>query len=140
MEIEKMFEAASRMKLRFDSPRGLIAVEDLWDLPLTANLGSNGSRANLDSIAIALHKLTKDATDTVSFVNPSESKDQSELLLKFGLVKHIIAVRVRERDELKQASDRREKKQRLLELIAQKEDQSLAEKSIEELYALAESL
>ena len=136
MEIEKMFEAASRMKLRFESPKGALSSEDLWDLPLTSAVGN---RANLDAIAIALHKLTRDSADTVSFVSPSENRDQTELLLKFELVKHVIGVRVRERDELKQAADRREKKQRLLELIAQKENQSLAEKSIDELRALAES-
>ena len=31
------FEQAVRLKLRFNSPKGLLSVEDLWDLPLTSN-------------------------------------------------------------------------------------------------------
>ena len=132
---ESMFEQASRLKLRFESTRGLLSTEDLWDLSLTGT-----TRTNLDSIAIALHKQTKDLSDVVSFVNPSSDRGSNELLLKFEIVKYIISVRVRERDEAKAAADRREKKQRILELIAQKQDAALAEKSEEELRALAESL
>jgi hypothetical protein len=134
----EMFEEASRRKLRFDSPRGLLSVEDLWDLPLTS---PSGNRANLDSIAIDLHRATRDVADTVSFVTPSkEDAGKAELQLKFEVVKYVIGVRVAERDALKAASDRREKKQRLLELISRKEDQELEGKSVEELRTLAESL
>lgn len=133
----EMFEQASRMKVRYESPRGLLSVEDLWDLPLTS---PSGNRANLDAIAIALHCETRDASDTVSFVSPAVTTSTAELNLKFEIIKHIIRVRVAERDEAKAAADRREKKQRLLELIAKKQDQELEGKSIDELRSLAESL
>lgn len=144
METPAMFEQSTRLKLRFESPRGLLTVEDLWDLPLTStSAGSRTTinRANLDAIAIDLHRQTRDASDVVSFVSPSaEDRTKSELALKFEIVKHVIRVRVAERDELRLAADRREKKQRLLELIAKKEDAALGEKSVDELRALAESL
>lgn len=133
----EMFEEASRRKIRFDSSRGLLSVEDLWDLPLT------GARrgTTLDDIAIDLSQRVRDTVDTVSFVNPSaEDSDKAELALKFEVVKHIIRVRVAERDELRAAADRREKKQKLLELIARKQDDELAGKSVDELRVLAESL
>lgn len=134
-----LFEQASRLKLRFYSPMGSLTVEDLWDLPLTSPTGR--SRANLDSIAIALHKQTRESAETVSFVTPSSSTSQAaELDLKFQLVKYIISVRVAERDAAKEASDRKEKKQRLLELIARKQDQELEGKSLEELTQMVEAL
>ena len=35
----QIFKTASRKKLRFVSPQGLLNVEDLWDLPLTGTRG-----------------------------------------------------------------------------------------------------
>lgn len=96
--------------------------------------------ARMQSYPMFRVSIDKDLSDVVSFVNPSSDKGSNELLLKFEIVKHIINVRVRERDEQQAVADRREKKQRILELIAQKQDAALAEKSEEELRALAESL
>lgn len=137
MHTNDLFEQATRLKLRFDSSKGQLSVEDLWDLPLTS---PSGNRANLDAIAIALHRATRDIAETVSFVTPAETNGNSELLLKFEVVKYVIRVRVAERDQAKEAAERKEKKQRLLALIAQKQDEELAGKSVDELRALAESL
>ena len=41
-----IFEQATRQAFRFESPKGFLTVEDLWNLPLTNNTG----RANLDGI------------------------------------------------------------------------------------------
>lgn len=136
--ITDMFEQATRLKLRFDSGRGLITVEDLWDLPLSS---TSPNRPNLDSIAIALHRQTRESAEVVSFVTPAAvDAGRFELGLAFEIVKHVIQVKVKERDRAKEEADRKEKKQRLLQLIAQKQDQALAEKSVDELMALAQSL
>lgn len=134
---EQLFEQASRLKVRFSSSLGQLSVEDLWDLPLSTR---SDNRVSLDAIAIYLHKQTRDTAEMISFVTPAADTGNIELQLKFEIVKHVIAVRVAERDALKAASDRREKKQRLLELIAKKEDQSLEEKTVDELRVLAESM
>lgn len=135
MEASQMFEQASRMKLRFGTPRGPVSTEDLWDLPLTSTTG----RVNLDAIGMKLFREIRDSDGMVSLVEPG-TQPNAELLLAFEIVKHVIAVRVRERDELKAASDRREKKNRILELIARKQDEELGQKSVDELRQLAESL
>ncbi len=55
-------------------------------------------------------------------------------------MKHIIDVRLAENDAIRLTAERKEKKARLLELIARKQDDDLASKSIEELTAMVESL
>lgn len=128
-----MFEKSSRLKLRFDTARGQLSVEDLWDLPLTSAAG----KVNLDDIARTLFKTIRDEGD-VSFVKPA-AKD-STLQVKFDIVKHIIDVRVAERDAETSAAINKEKKQQILALIAQKENEQLAGQSLDDLKKLAESM
>ena len=54
--MEQMFEKASRAKIRFETSKGSLTVEDLWDLPLTSNTG----KADLDDIARGLHSQLKE--------------------------------------------------------------------------------
>lgn len=129
-----IFEAASRKKFRFESPKGLLTVEDLWDLPLT----SNTNKANLDEIAKTLYGKLK-SEDCVSFVNTSQKTDTTTQTM-FDIVKHVIDVKKAERDAAAQASERASKKQAILSVIAQKEDQALLGMDVEELRKLAESL
>jgi hypothetical protein len=132
-----MFEKASRLKLRFDSPvSASLLVEDLWGLPLTST--KTRPVANLDDIAVALHKQLKNDSD-VSFVVKSRKSDET-IQLKFDIVKHIIEVRVAEADVAAEKKSNSDKKQKILALIADKEDDALAGKSVDELRALAESL
>lgn len=117
-----MFEQATRQKLRFTSPRGLLSVEDLWDLPLAA----------IDRIAVDLHRQLREAATATSFVAPEESVN-AELQLKFDVAKHVIDVRVKERDEAKLANERAVKKQQLLEILARKQNAELEGMTAEEL-------
>lgn len=131
-----LFEKAARLKLRFDTPRGQITVEDLWDLPLTS--GTN--KPNLDDIAKAAHREVRNSAETESFVTPASSAGNDVLQLKFELVKHIIDVRIAERNAAAEATKRRETKQRILEIVAGKEDEALRGKTLEELKAMAEAM
>jgi hypothetical protein len=134
-EINNLFAVASRLKFRFETPRGSLTVEDLWNLPLTSRTG----KVNLDDIARSLYRDVKDMGDEVSFVAPIQKTDEIPGL-KLELVKYIISVLVSERDTAAQEAVRREKKQRLLELIVRKEDETLAGKSLDELRAMVEQL
>lgn len=130
-----MFEKASRLKVRFESPKGLLSVEDLWDLPLTCSLGN---KANLDDIAKALHRKLRD-DDDVSFVHKDKKSDKVEHL-KFDIVKHIIDVRLAENQAREAQRANAEKKQRILEIIASKEDESLKGMDLEALKKMVEGL
>lgn len=122
-----MFDKATRLKLRFESLVGLLHVEDLWDLPLTALK----SRPNLDDIARAIHRQLKNDED-VSFVHKDRKSDET-IQLRFDIVKHIIDVKLAEKDALEVERVNAEKKQRILAIISQKEDEHLHEISIDDL-------
>lgn len=123
-----MFEKATRMKLRFQTSRGVLSVEDLWDLNLES----------LDSIAIGLNKKLKES-QTESFIK-TKTKDTTELELKFDIAKHIIDVKVAELEARKDAAEKRAKKQKLMELISKKQDAELEGKSVDELMKELETL
>lgn len=120
-----IFEQAARIKLRFQTTRGTLTVEDLFDLPL-----SSDTKTNLDDIAKELHKRVKE--DEVSFVKPVEAS-KSEDNLRFEIVKRVIAVRIEERDARARRQASKERRQRILEALEQKKGQALSEASIEDL-------
>lgn len=130
-----MFETATRIKLRFESPKGLLSVEDLWDLPLTA---TSAAKANLNDIAKGVSRQLKDNGDE-DFVDTNKKAD-AVLQLKLDIIKHIIAVRQTEKDTAQQAAAKREQKHRLLELIARKKDAEMEGKTVEELEAMVNQL
>ncbi len=121
------FERASRSKLRVETPRGFVTMEDLWDLPLTSRSGFS-----LDDVAKALNRELK-AQAEESFVNTTTSKARTEYQLAFDIALHIIEVRKAEREEAEARVERAQKKQKLRELIERKKDEQLSAASIEEL-------
>ena len=129
-----MFEKASRLKLRFETARGLFTAEDLWDLPLTSPRGN----PNLDDIAIALNKRLKEVT-TESFVTKTTRSNEA-LQLSFDIVKHVIEVKLAENEEAKKKTEQKQRKDRILEILAHKQDKALEDLPIEELQKLAEAL
>jgi hypothetical protein len=124
-----IFEKASRAKLRFTTPVGHITSEDLWDLPLL----STSSSACLDDIARDIYKRVRDDAENVSFVTPPAAKGTSEDRLRLEIVKRIIEVKIEERDKAQQAEMLKAKKQRILAIMAEKEDESLKGASLDEL-------
>lgn len=103
-------------------------------MPLTSNTG----KANLDDIARSLFKQLKEES-TESFVVKAP-KANTTIQLGFDLVRHIIDVRLAEAEVLAAARANKEKKQQLLNIIAQKENEQLMGSSLDELKAMAESM
>lgn len=130
-----MFENASRKKFRFDTTQGSMTTEDLWDLPLT----STTKRACLDDIARDLYKKLN-SEPNLSFVTDTASAEDTTTKQKFELVKYIIGVRLAENKTIQEKKVVQDKKRRLKELIEQKEDEALAQSSVEELIRMMESM
>jgi hypothetical protein len=132
--IKNKFEFATRNKLRFDSTRGLLSVEQLWDLPLRSKDGFD-----LDGVAKQVNKKLKDLTEE-SFVQIERSPAQDSAEIALELVKYIISVKLAEEDEAKVRAANREKKQQLLRILAEKQEGALSELSVRELQKQIDAL
>lgn len=117
------FEKAARLKLRFNSSRGLLSVEDLWDLQLQ----------ELNSLAKALKKTLKEAEEE-DFLEDVSAEDVITKI-KFDLVLYILNTKKEENKARLMAKENKAKREKILELIASKQDEEQKGKSIEELQA-----
>lgn len=123
MTIENKFEVATRSKMRFPF-RGLISVEDLWDLSVN----------NLDSIFKTLNSELKQVQEE-SLLNV-KTKEDKELDVKIEIVKHVVKVKLEEENARLQVKAQKEQKQKIMEILSAKQDESLQNKSVEELQAM----
>lgn len=127
MSVEKIFEYATRNKVRF-SFRGLISVEDLWDLSLT----------NLDSIYKELIKQSKQSEEE-SLLNIKTQEDEL-LNVQIEIVKHIVSVKLAEKEAREKASAKKAQKQKIMSIIAAKQDEALQNSSIDDLQKMLDEL
>lgn len=125
--MDNMFMNAVRNKMRFDSNRGKLTVEDLWDIPMTG-------KVSLDSVARGVYKELKECED-ISFVG-TQSKQSKDLEAKMELVKEVIRIRKDEKDRQKEAADEKARRQRIAEILEKKKDEDLLNKTTEELEAM----
>jgi hypothetical protein len=122
-----MFEKATRQKVRFNY-KGLCTVEDLWDLSLQA----------LDKIYRDLNSQKKEK-DEVSLLN-QQTKEEELLTLKLNLVKYVFETLMKEKQEKENEAVRAAKKQKILGIIEEKQEEDLRNKSVDELSELVNSL
>jgi hypothetical protein len=126
--MEEVFEKASRVKLRFLTPKGVWTVEDLWDASLSV----------LDLLYKGLNKELKAAGEESLLA--TKTKGDAELSMRVDIIKHIVVKKLAEAAAFKDYQERKAKKARLMELILEKQDASLSAKSIEELQAEIDKL
>lgn len=127
MTTEKIFEFAARNKIRFPY-KGLITVEDLFDLSLT----------NLDSIYKTLNKQVKQSEEE-SLLSTKATVD-TELEVQIAIVKHIVSVKLAEKEAAEKASAKKAQKQKIMSIIATKENEALQNSSIDDLKKMLDEL
>ena len=127
MNAEKMFETAVRNKMRFPY-KGQISVEDLWDLDVNA----------LDGVFKTLNSKVK-VSQEESLLR-TRSKESEELMVQIEIVKYIVSVKLAEAEARKNAEANRAKRQRILGILADKQESDLKNKSPEELQAMLAAL
>lgn len=122
-----MFEIATREKYRFPY-KGQIGVEDLWDL----------SVGELDKIYKALNREAKQINEESLLA--AKSKEDKVLDNKINIIRHIVSVKLDEIANVKAAHERTEQKQKIMAILANKQDEELRGKSADELKAMLAEL
>jgi len=122
----EMYKKASREKLRFSNSKGVLSLEQLWALSLPTL--SQMIKDQLEVVKV------KGSNDELSFLE-TNNVDPIEQL-KFDILKDVYITLKNEAEMAKNEAEDRLKKQKILQLIAVKQDQELMNKSIDELKAM----
>lgn len=125
--MQNIFEYATRNKLRFASTRGVLSVEQLWDVPLRSR-----DDFNLDNIAKAANKALKEVSEE-SFVEIKKTVEHTMRELSLEIVKYVIDTKIAEEEAAKTRAAKRLEKEKLLDILAEKQDGKLSKLSEEEL-------
>jgi len=118
------FKLASQQKLRFQTKKGLLSVEQLWDLSLE----------DLDTLAVSLETEHKESGGK-SFLVKTSVKDKTAKL-RFDVVLDILNTKVEEKQSAQEAAEIKEHNKKIIGIIADKKDESLKGKSIKQLEAM----
>ena len=122
-----LFEKASKYKLRFNY-KGIVSTEDLWDLTLTG----------LNYIFKDLNAKLKETEDNGLLCETT--KANTKLKLKLEIVKHIFLVKKTQMESNELKVKNAHEKQKLLELISDKENEALKNMTKEELLKMVDKL
>lgn len=125
---KNIFEIAVREKYTYNF-RGLIKTEDLYDLKLT----------DLDAIYKSLKSdLAQLGED--SLIDSVDTEAKETINNKIEIVKAVVDYKREVKKNLEEAKAKAETKRRLKDLIAQKKNEELEGKSLDELEAMLASL
>lgn len=125
--VENIFEYAVENKLRFPF-RGSISVEDLFDLSLE----------NLDSIYKTLARERVKANE--DSLLKRKSIEDTVLSVKIEIIKCIVSKKMTQIEANKVAIQKKEKKDKILKVLAQKQDESLQNMSIKDLQKMLDEI
>ena len=117
-----IFEVVNRSKFRFPF-KGMAgaSVEDLWDISIE----------NLDSVFKVLNSQLKQVNEE-SLLDVKTKQDE-ELDMKIEIVKYIVKVKQEENNLRLKAKEQKEKKQKIMEILATKQESNLQNMSEAEL-------
>lgn len=124
---KNLFEIATRNRYRFNY-KGVMTVEDLWSLRVE----------DLDAIFKMLNRQKKTA-DEDSLLATKSAAD-TELANKIELVKYIVSVKLAEAEDRKTAAEKKEQRDKIMEIVAKKKDKALEDMGIDDLMKKLEEL
>ena len=126
-----LFEMASQFKFRYPY-KGMITTEDLWDL----------SPSQLDVVYKNLNKELKaiDGDSLIAGRSADEGVKANELKNKIEIVKYIFNGKQQAAELARMAAENAAKKQRILEVLAKKQDDAMQNMSEEDLMKMLNEL
>ena len=127
MAINNLFIMATQHKFRFPY-KGAVSVEDLWDMNVR----------DLDTVFKALNAQAKQANEESLLT--TKSKEDSILEAKIEIVKYIVSAKLAEAEAQRVKAEMKEKKRRIAEILADKQDEELRGKSAAELTAMLNAM
>jgi hypothetical protein len=125
--VTDIFAYATRNKLRFQSVKGELTTEQLWDVPLRAR-----DDFNLNAVAKAANKAWKDITEE-SFVETARTPEHDRRETALEIVKCVIDAKLAEEEDAKKRADNKVRKEKLLAILVEKQDGKLSNLSEKEL-------
>jgi hypothetical protein len=118
------FLEAARLKLRFDTKVGMLSQEQLFDIDLD----------ELDALVVDLEDEWEESGGR-SYLRKNSKKDKA-LKLMFKVALEILEYRVELRDAATEAKGTKEHNEKIMAIIADKEDEALKGMSPDELKKL----
>lgn len=114
------WQLVTRSKLRFQTTRGPLSVEQLWDLSLT----------DLDQLAVQLEQESKKKTKSFLKVKTREDKIAKAM---FDVALDILNTKVEEQESAEEARANKEHNEKIFALIEKKQDEQLGKLSVKQL-------
>lgn len=121
-----LFEYATRNKLRFPSIRGELSLEQLWDVPLRAS-----DDFNLDRVARTANKVYEETDGSFVTQTPTAAHIRAKMVLE--VIKRVIEVKLDDEAKAEKRSKNKKEKEKLLEILAKKQDGKLDDMSEKDL-------
>ena len=125
--VTNLFEYATRNKLRFSSVKGELSVEQLWDVPLRSR-----DDFNLDAVAKVTNRAWKALTEE-SFVETEKTPEHTRREVALKVVKYVIDTKLTEEADAKRRAENKVEKEKLLKILAEKQEGKLSDLSEKEL-------
>ena len=122
------FEYATRNKIRFASTRGELTIEQLWDVPLRSK-----DDFNLNVIAKAANKAFKDISEENFVETAAKTPEHTRREMVLQTIKHIIDIKLFEEEVAAKRAENKLEKEKLLKILAEKQDGKLSALSEQEL-------
>lgn len=119
-----IFKESTKKGLRYNSPKGVLTTEQLWDLKLV----------ELDQVAVTLDEQLE-KSEKKSFIKKRTTTDEV-IDLQLKVVVDIIETKQADALAKKTEVEKKEHNEKIMSLIQQKQENKLNDLSVEELEAM----